>query len=1836
MNTSVLPSALPPVALAPATPATPAAPAARAPAIRALALALLASAVTITATADDIALPLPSVRWDPIESGTSIPNTGTKDGLAAELTDFTFYMRKATVNNNFNNSAAADLITADGIGPFGQGRAIDFSSNPGNGRAPIVNTDPALASPLGGITKALGGANFVGLPELTVTLWYKLDSGFTESGRYTTLFRSNSVNLLFLNTGAPSFSTSVKNASGLSETARLDGVVNSTITQPGKWVFVACVWSGQTGQITIYQGNEAIETSVNKTNIVTARGQLADAPDPYLSFGFHNFDDSTNNGRRFDGWLADIRFYNSALTIEQIEKIRSGSASGAVTTYLPTIKSWADTALAADYTDAKIDTATASQAPNGVTNDRLFHAAATAARLWLLGGKTEPACADRAFYILRALRNQRALAPAARFDIGFQARFSFAEACAILIENDYATLNPAFDAALIADLKEMARSSLGPGDTSDNNVGAFSAAGTTRALALWPDLDAGGAWTDYIKTYWTNWTARHDTQENSLNYNKAFLAYTILTARHAAAVPGLDATAMRADLAHPGTRAMLTRWRDQLSGGGAMPHYGDDGNGTPLPHLDNWPACFEWAAKTYADPTFRWAANTCWRLIRNGTVREPLNLLLMTYADEWGDLAIEPVQPPAASLLQTRATALSPAETDKIILAPSRDSGAPFTLAEVFSHGWHSHIEQIASITSHQYNNTLFLYGLGYNNRASDHASMVLINPASLPFPWRGYPENNTWYEAAIPTARLSEITDTASPLYGAGGRHIIDQPLWRFEQHNSTTSGTAWLSDWRLVAADGTETQLLPLTDPTGWPSGASATTTAGPTGTPNTALSFTIAPQITNNQSTFLRLPAAQRKNMSVLPSEHPYVKFWWKVDLPTIPNSHNPDDSILAYREDYYDGAGERSNGATAWLQPFTPATADAKVETATAARYGSLTIDGYFTLSTRLTRRLVQLDDGTLVIHDTLLPDTAADGRHAGPVWQLDAGVAPAQVAPGVFDATGFFNTRTLTRSADRLLVVMEKAPGRDFGSTRPPSPLWMGANPYATYARSTLRAGVPVSFVTVLLPNDGSTPATDLAARVRIQRNAPDSVVVQLDTPAATTTTQVTLGPGDTWNVDTIATPAPAAITLSNLIQAYDGAPKPVTLTTTPAGLSTIIFYGEERTTTAPTELGAYPVTAQITAPGYHGEATGTLLIRPPSAYIMEQPLPRVAAAGDTVTFSILASGLQPITYQWEKSPDGLTAWAAVGTNSDTLTLATLTTADAGFYRVTATNDIGAGPVSDTSATVELAIIPAPVPAPRADGAALAATGGGDTPAILVTNETDLRAYAALDTPATLTLRGVITLAGGPLVLSSDKTLQGLDAGATLDGQLQIGPAASNIIVRGLTLANPATALAITAATDIHLEHLTLFAATGGPLATIDSLSDNITLAYSELYFTTNTGTRHALATGAAGLADPAGITLHHNTFHDASRATLATNARVHLYNNTFATTASGSTTANLADTDAQLLVERNLIASPLFPYAASSTASNAHTRGRENLLDGLPLSLESNTADYVPGYPYHLAPAAGLDTLLDAPSGVAGNTAGAASAHSAPPATLTITGTEGHLTDGLSFTLTSTLSGATAAAYQWRRDHRPIDDATAPSLTIPYARQNLSGAYTLEATLPDGAIAVSNPRRITIGAPVPPMILRPILPVAGQDPDWTGITYDWQLGENVTLLVSATGDPVLRYQWQKKKGAAYNPLPGATRPTLNLGAAILEQSGAYRVVITNHSGTVTSADFTVTIRNAAAPYRVGNTRGDNNGGGALSPWCAAALALLAAARLYSRKTTMNNPTAKKHKTPTRS
>jgi len=75
--------------------------------------------------------------------------------------------------------------------------------------------------------------------------------------------------------------------------------------------------------------------------------------------------------------------------------------------------------------------------------------------------------------------------------------------------------------------------------------------------------------------------------------------------------------------------------------------------------------------------------------------------------------------------------------------------------------------------------------------------------------------------------------------------------------------------------------------------------------------------------------------------------------------------------------------------------------------------------------------------------------------------------------------------------------------------------------------------------------------------------------------------------------------ATATVQISNLSQMYDGFAKPVTVTTTPSGLSVSVTY--DGSATGPSAVGTYAVSATVTDSNYQGSASGTLSITDPPA-----------------------------------------------------------------------------------------------------------------------------------------------------------------------------------------------------------------------------------------------------------------------------------------------------------------------------------------------------------------------------------------------------------------------------------------------------------------------------------------------------------------------------------------------------------------------------------------------------------------------------------------------------------
>ena len=96
-------------------------------------------------------------------------------------------------------------------------------------------------------------------------------------------------------------------------------------------------------------------------------------------------------------------------------------------------------------------------------------------------------------------------------------------------------------------------------------------------------------------------------------------------------------------------------------------------------------------------------------------------------------------------------------------------------------------------------------------------------------------------------------------------------------------------------------------------------------------------------------------------------------------------------------------------------------------------------------------------------------------------------------------------------------------------------------------------------------------------------------------------------------------------------------------------------------------------------------------------FFVQQPVSRTDAAGSTATFSVVAGGSVPLTYQWMENGSPIS-----GATTATLTLANVYYTDTASYLVTVTNNLG----RTNSASATLTVLPVPTFANQTNGLVL--------------------------------------------------------------------------------------------------------------------------------------------------------------------------------------------------------------------------------------------------------------------------------------------------------------------------------------------------------------------------------------------------------------------------------------------------------------------------------------------------------------------------------------------------
>jgi len=142
------------------------------------------------------------------------------------------------------------------------------------------------------------------------------------------------------------------------------------------------------------------------------------------------------------------------------------------------------------------------------------------------------------------------------------------------------------------------------------------------------------------------------------------------------------------------------------------------------------------------------------------------------------------------------------------------------------------------------------------------------------------------------------------------------------------------------------------------------------------------------------------------------------------------------------------------------------------------------------------------------------------------------------------------------------------------------------------------------------------------------------------------------------------------------------------------------------------------------------------------------------------------------------------------------------------------------------------------------------TGGGNGKSVIVTDFAELCKYAASSEPLTIFIKGTIT-GSSDVKVSSNKTIIGLGADATLKGAGITADNASNIIIRNLTIrevSNSADAIALRSCHHVWIDHCDLSGASDG-LLDFTIGSDYLTVSWTifrdhDKVSLLNSGTNH--------------------------------------------------------------------------------------------------------------------------------------------------------------------------------------------------------------------------------------------------------------------------------------------------------------------------------------------------------------------------------------------------------
>src|SRR5271155_983667 len=584
---------------------------------------------------------------------------------------------------------------------------------------------------------------------------------------------------------------------------------------------------------------------------------------------------------------------------------------------------------------------------------------------------------------------------------------------------------------------------------------------------------------------------------------------------------------------------------------------------------------------------------------------------------------------------------------------------------------------------------------------------------------------------------------------------------------------------------------------------------------------------------------------------------------------------------------------------------------------------------------------------------------------------------------------------------------------------------------------------------------------------------------------------------------------------------------------TPISAATAATY-----TTPPTTMSDNNSLFQVVVSNSVGSVTstaGTLTVTPDpvAPSVTSQPASTTVMVGQTATFSVAASGTQPLSYQWQKNGTAIS-----GAVSASYTTPATTSADNGStFAAVITNTGG----STSSSPATLTVNPDPV-APS-----------------IVTQPSSQSVLAGQTATFSVAASGTQPL-----------TYQWQENGAAINGAVSANyptgatTSADNGASFVVVVTNSAGSISSAPAT------LTVNADPVAPTITSQPASRTVTAGQTATFTVVASGTAPLSyqwqMNGAAisGATAPSYTTPATTTSNSGSafQVVVSNSAGSMTSNAAILTVNAAAVAPTFTSQPASITVTAGQTAT--FSVAATGTQPLTYQWQKNGAAIGgatassytTPATTTANS-----GSTFAVVVTNSAGSLTSAVATLTVNPAPVAPSITAQPASVTVTA-------GQTATFTVAASGTAPLTYQWLMNGAAISGATGTSYTTPATTTANSGSTFLVVVTNSTGSATSNAGTLTVNP-------APVAPSISTQPASVTVTA----GQTATFTVVASGTAPLTYQWQQN-GAA---ISGATSASYTTPVTTSANNGEqFRVVVTNATGSVTSNVATLTVGTATA------------------------------------------------------